>query len=79
MDEELMQPAAMPEQVLKSKRAPDMYMIAVTGMVAIGLLALIGAIVLAFFRRTIPGELWPFAGMALGAIATMLAGGQSKG
>jgi hypothetical protein len=62
MDDGLMQPAALPEQVLKSRRAIDMFMIAVIGMVGIGLIAVIGAIVLAFFGREIPGEVWPFAG-----------------
>jgi hypothetical protein len=79
MDDGLMQPAALPEQVLKSRRAIDMFMIAVIGMVGIGLIAVIGAIVLAFFGREIPGEVWPFAGAAVGAIATMLAGGSRTG
>jgi len=68
------QPAALPEEVLKNKRSIDLYMIAVIGMVAIGLIAVVGAIVLALFERTIPGEVWTIVGTAVGAIATMLAG-----
>lgn len=78
MNEELMQPAALPEQVLEHKRAIDLYLIAVVGMVAIGLIAVVGAMVLALFDRAIPGEVWTIVGTAVGAIATMLAG-QSKG
>jgi hypothetical protein len=47
-------------------------------MVAIGLIAVIGASVLALFERTIPGEVWTIVGTAVGAIATMLAAGQAK-
>ncbi len=78
MDESL-QPAALPDEVLKNKRAIDLYMIAVIGMVAIGLIAVVGAIVLALFERSIPGEVWTIVGTAVGAIATMLAGGQARG
>lgn len=78
MDEELMQPAALPEQVLKNRRSIDLYLIAVVGMVAIGLIAVVGAMVLALFDRAIPGEVWTIVGTAVGAIATMLSG-QSKG
>lgn len=79
MMDEQMQPAALPEEILKNKRSIDLYMIAVIGMVAIGLIAVVGAIVLALFERTIPGEVWTIVGTAVGAIATMLAGGQAKG
>lgn len=79
MDEQLMQPAALPEEILTNKRAIDLYMIAVIGMVAIGLIAVVGAIVLALFERSIPGEVWTIVGTAVGAIATMLAGGQARG
>ena len=73
------QPASLPDQVLTNKRAIDLYMIAVIGMVAIGLIAVVGAIVLALFERTIPGEVWTIVGTAVGAIATMLAGNAAKG
>jgi hypothetical protein len=72
------QPASLPDQVLQDKRSMYLYMIAVIGMVAIGLIAVIGAIVLALFERTIPGEVWTIVGTAVGAIATMLAG-QARG
>ncbi len=78
MDESL-QPAALPDEVLKNKRAIDLYMIALIGMVAIGLIAVVWAIVLALFERSIPGEVWTIVGTAVGAIATMLAGGQARG
>lgn len=73
------QPASLPDQVLTNKRAIDLYMIAVIGMVAIGLIAVVGAIVLALFERTIPGEVWTIVGTAVGAIATMLAGNAARG
>lgn len=73
------QPASLPEEILENKRAIDLYMIAVIGMVAIGLIAVVGAIVLALFERTIPGEVWTIVGTAVGAIATMLAGNAARG
>lgn len=73
------QPASLPDQILQNKRSIDLYMIAVIGMVAIGLIAVVGAIVLALFERTIPGEVWTIVGTAVGAIATMLAGNAAKG
>lgn len=73
------QPASLPDLVLTNKRAIDLYMIAVIGMVAIGLIAVVGAIVLALFERTIPGEVWTIVGTAVGAIATMLAGNTARG
>lgn len=72
------QPASLPDQILQNKRSIDLYMIAVIGMVAIGLIAVVGAIVLALFERTIPGEVWTIVGTAVGAIATMLAGNAAK-
>ena len=67
-------PAALPDEVLQDKRSIDLYMIAVIGMVAIGLIAVIGAIVLALFDRTVPGEVWTVVGLAVGALSVMLGG-----
>lgn len=72
-------PAALPEQVLKSKRAIDLYMVAVLGMVAIGLIAVVGAIILAVFGKEIPVAMWGVVATAVGSIATMLGGRGASG
>jgi hypothetical protein len=41
------------------------------------LLAIIGAIVLAFVGKSIPGEVWTVVGLAVGALSVML-GGERK-
>lgn len=75
MDGELEpQAAGIPEQILGHKRAIDLYLIAVGALALMGLLAIIGAIVLALFDRTVPGEVWTIVGLAVGALSVMLGG-----
>lgn len=72
-------PAALPEQILKNKRSIDLYMVAVLGMVAIGLIAVVGAIILAVFGKEIPVAMWGVVATAVGSIATMLGGRGASG
>lgn len=66
------QAANLPEEILQNKRAINLYLIAVGALAAIVLLSIVGAIVLAFFSRSMPGEVWTVVGIAAGALAAML-------
>ena len=72
MIDEQPQAANLPAEILQSKRAIDLYMIAVGALAIMGLLAIVGAIILAFVGKTIPGEVWTVVGLAVGALAALL-------
>jgi len=72
MDE--MEPSAIPEIILKQKRAIDLYMIAVIALAVIGVLSIVGAMVLAAWGKAVPGEVWTVVGIAVGALSVMLGG-----
>lgn len=69
--------AQIPDVILKGERAIDLYLIAVGALAIMALLAIIGAIVLAFVGKSIPGEVWTVVGIAVGALSVML-GGERK-
>lgn len=69
------QAAGIPDEIVKQERAINLYLIAVGALAAIVLLAIVGAIVLAFFGQTMPGEVWTVVGIAAGALAAMLGKG----
>lgn len=69
--------AQIPNVVLEHERAIDLYMIAVGAMAIIALVAIVGAIVLAFVGKAIPGEVWTVVGIAVGALSVMI-GGERK-
>lgn len=69
------QPQAIPPEILKQKRAIDLYMIAVIALAAIGVLSVLGGIALAFLAKDVPGELWTFAGIAITGLVTMVSRG----
>lgn len=71
MDEQP-QAANLPDKILENKRAINLYLIAVGALAAIVLLSIVGAIVLAFFGQSMPGEVWTVVGIAAGALAAML-------
>ena len=72
MDE--IEPSAIPETILKQKRAIDLYMIAVIALAVIGVLSIVGAMVLAAWGKAVPGEVWTVVGIAVGALSVMLGG-----
>lgn len=72
MDE--IEPSAIPEIILKQKRAIDLYMIAVIALAVIGVLSIVGAMVLAAWGKAVPGEVWTVVGIAVGALSVMLGG-----
>jgi len=72
MMEEQPQAANLPDEILKHERAIDLYLIAVGALAVMALLSIVGAIVLAFVGKTIPGEVWTVVGIAVGALSVML-------
>lgn len=72
MDE--IEPSAIPETILKQKRAIDLYLIAVIALAIIGVLSIVGAMVLAAWGKAVPGEVWTVVGIAVGALSVMLGG-----
>lgn len=72
MDE--IEPSAIPDVILKQKRAIDLYLIAVIALAIIGVLSIVGAMVLAAWGKAVPGEVWTVVGIAVGALSVMLGG-----
>ena len=72
MDE--IEPSAIPETILKQKRAIDLYLIAVIALAIIGVLSIVGAMILAAWGKAVPGEVWTVVGIAVGALSVMLGG-----
>lgn len=72
MDE--VKPAGIPEPILKQKAAINLYLIAVGALAAVVVLAIVGAMLLASFGKSVPGELWTVVGLAVGALSTLLGG-----
>ena len=72
MDE--IEPSAIPDVILKQKRAIDLYLIAVIALAVIGVLSIVGAMVLAAWGKAVPGEVWTVVGIAVGALSVMLGG-----
>jgi hypothetical protein len=73
---ETVTPQALPEQLLEQPGALDLYRIAVYALAGIGAAGLVGVLVLAGLGRAIPEAAIALAGVAVGALATMVAGGR---
>jgi hypothetical protein len=79
MDEQhtdIVTPQALPEQLIEQPGALDLYRIAVYALAGIGAVGLVGVLVLAGLGRAIPEAAIALAGVAVGALATMVAGGR---
>lgn len=74
MDELQPQPASIPEKILEQRQAIDLYKWAVWALSAIGVVSIVGAMLLAAFDKTVPGEVWTVVGIAVGALSVMLGG-----
>jgi len=72
MDE--IEPSAIPDVILKQKRAIDLCLIAVIALAIIGVLSIVGAMILAAWGKAVPGEVWTVVGIAVGALSVMLGG-----
>lgn len=70
MDE--IQAQSIPETILKQKTAINLYMVAVIALAAIGVLSVVGGILLAWAGKTVPGEIWTFAGIAITGLVAMV-------
>lgn len=68
------EPSAIPDVILKQKRAIDLYLIAVIALAIIGVLSIVGAMILAAWGKAVPGEVWTVVGIAVGALSVMLGG-----
>lgn len=73
---EIVAPQALPEQLIEQPGALDLYRIAVYALAGIGAAGLVGVLVLAGLGRAIPEAAIALAGVAVGALATMVAGGR---
>ena len=73
---DIVTPQALPDQVLEQPGALDLYRIAVYALAGIGAVGLVGVLVLAGLGRAIPEAAIALAGVAVGALATMVAGGK---
>lgn len=76
MDE--IQPASLPEPIIKRREAITLYFLAVGALALIAVLAVIGGLLLAWAGKQAPGEIWAFAGIAVGGLVTLANGKQSQ-
>lgn len=67
------EPQALPEEITKRREAINLYFIAVGALALVSVLLPIMGLLLSWTGAAVPGELWTFAGMALGALAGMVA------
>jgi hypothetical protein len=68
----MFEPQSIPPEILKEKRAINLYMIAVIALAAIGVLSVLGGILLAWSGKDVPSELWTFAGIAITGLVAMV-------
>ncbi len=69
---ELPQPQSIPPEILKQKKAINLYLIAVVALAAIGVLSVLGGILLAWAGKDVPGEIWTLAGIGVGGLVAMI-------
>jgi hypothetical protein len=71
-DTESPQPSALPSEIVTHPEAINLYFIAVLSLAAIGVLAVFGGLVLAWAGKVVPGEIWTFAGIAVGGLVALI-------
>jgi hypothetical protein len=67
-------PEALPEAIASQPGALDLYRIAVYALAGIGAVGLVGVLVLAGIGRAVPEAAIALAGVAVGALSTLVAG-----
>lgn len=72
LENDIIEPAAIPEQILKRKESINLYMVAVVALAAIAILPIVGSILLSFFDKQMAGEIWLAVGSAVSALAFVL-------
>jgi hypothetical protein len=73
------QPANMPTTVTDQPEAINLYKIATWALAAVAVLAVLGAIGLAVAGQPVPESMVALGGVALGALASMVAPNQGNG
>ena len=73
---DIVTPQALPTEIVQQPGALALYRIAVYALAGIGAVGLVGVLVLAGLERTVPEAAIALAGVAVGALATMVAGGK---
>lgn len=71
------QPAQLPTELLADKRVISLYFVAVIALAAIGVLAVAGGLLLAWAGKVVPGEVWTFAGIAVGGLVALVGSDKS--
>ena len=74
MNDDIVKPASIPEPILNNPSAINLYVIAVGSLALIGVTAILGAMILAFFDKVIPDAAWAIVGIAVGALAFAVRG-----
>lgn len=68
----LPQPANLPPEIVQNPKSINLYTIAVVALAAISVLAVLGGLLLAWAEKTVPGEVWTFAGIAIGGLVALV-------
>jgi len=72
------QPAAMPGQILSQPQSINLYFVAVIALAIAVVMTIAGGLILAALKLPVPGELIALGGVALGALAGMVAPGKES-
>ncbi len=72
------QAQGIPVEVLKRKEASWLYLLAVGALALIGVVSVLGALVLAWGGKTVPGEVWTVVGIAVGGLVAMIGQNQAQ-
>jgi hypothetical protein len=65
--------AALPEPIVNNPRAISIYLIVVVALAALGVLAVVGGVVLAYVDKSLPESVIVLGSVAVGALAGMVA------
>lgn len=66
-------PQALPEPIVSSPRAINIYLIVVVALSLLGVLTVVGGVVLAYVDRALPEAVIVLGSVAVGALAGMVA------
>lgn len=69
----MQEPTALPEPIINNPRSINIYLIVVIALAALGVLAVLGGIVLAYAGKTLPESVIVLGSVAVGALAGMVA------
>lgn len=64
---------SLPEPVISSPRAVDLYLIVVVALAVLGVIAVLGGVVLAYVDKQLPESVIVLGSVAVGALAGMVA------